>query len=856
MASSDINHLYQNAGIVNTMMKLPVMKLLHEDDKADIRKELHTAVSGISGLTDLNIKGKVREGFISEIKGGAEGQPKEGFFISKLLSRKQDFVGRGVIVPGTDLGVDEAGIPEEMCWKIFEPFVMRELTKMGKTPLSAKDEIKKRTDTAKKALEIVMADRHVLLNRSPSLHKFSIMAFKPKLVTGRSIELPHLVCQGFNADFDGDTMTVHTPISDAANEEAKKMLPSANLFKPGSGQLMIAPSQEAQTGLFYLSQNMAARAKLNAMLPKDHQITGTLDKKATAILLGDLARSMPGAEYAKIVNMMRDEGARHAYERGFTLGLNDLATPTAERNRIVAAAGKSLAKATTEAQAVAINNKANEMIDGMLARSLKGKNNPLYDMVDSGAKGNRSQLRQIMATPLMVADEKGRIVRSTIKKSYTEGLDLPDYWTSMYGARRGMMDRAVQTSLPGAFSKDIMATTIDNVISKDDCGTKDGIIEGIDDKDIVDRYLAGDQGGLKHNTLVDKNVASRLKKAGITQVKVRSPLKCLSPKGTCAHCFGLDEHGGRPEIGTNIGAKSGQAISEPLVQMGMNSFHSGGAVGSGSDVQGFARINQLLQMPKILAGAASLAPINGSIEKIAPHLGGGQVVTIGGQNVIVSRGRSLKFKVGDMVRRGDALTDGPIKPQDLVKLKGMEEAQGYLANQLRDTYKSQGFAIHKKIFETVVRSQGNTTQVLNNPKGSGYLPGDVAPWTAVQAYNKNLLSRASLSDASGRKLAESVSGIGEPGHVLSDADVRVLKARGLTEIAVTNDPIVHAPFLKSTKNIPMLRQDWMSALGYQKLQKTLTEGAAQGWSSDTNNYHPVPALAHGATFGQGKDGKY
>lgn len=853
--TSDTNLLYQNAGIMNYVMNLPVMNLLGDEDKADVRKDLYESAKGISGVTSLNIKGRVRDGFIGQIKGGTGGQPKEGFFISKLLSKKQDYVGRGTIIPEPSLGVDQMAMPEEMAWKLFEPFIVRELSKFGKTPISAKKEIQQKTALAKKALEIVMRDRHVLLNRAPSLHKFSIMAFKPTITQGKAVKIPPLVTKAYNADFDGDTMTVHVPISDEANKEAEKMLPSRNLFQPGSGRLMMAPSQESQIGLFYLSKTPQGRDRINKLLPPKFQIKGVLNKKETVTLLQSMSKEMPPANFGKALAEIKAEGDKHAFERGFTLGLEDIFVPTRERDAVGKKIQELASKAKTQKDLEAINAEGTHLINSILDKHLEGKENPLYDMVTSGARGEKGQLRQILAAPLFVQDTRGGIVPRALTKSYAEGLDVADYWTSMYGARRGIMDRSIQTSLPGAFSKDIMATTLDNVVSAVDCGTKEGILHKVDDPDCLDRLLAGDQGGMPHNTVVTSTVISTLRKKGVEKVNVRSPLRCRQPRGTCARCYGLDEHGQLPEVGDNIGAKAGQTMAEPLVQLVMNTKHTGGAAGTGASVSGYQRINQLLQLPKTLVSADPLSPVDGKVTKIQPGIAGGFDVWVGDKKVHVPQGNKLTVQVGSKVLAGDVLSDGVVRPQDLVKYKGMKAAQDYITTELKNSYKAQGQTLHRKVFETVVRSLGNTTQVINNPKDSGHLPGDIIPYTVAEAHNQNLVVTKPVDEAVGFKTAEKILSLPK-GHEITAKDLVTLKGLGIKEVKVEKDPIVHAPFLKGMSNIPLLKKNWMAALGYRQLEKNIVEGASQRWTTDLSDYHPIPAFAKGTEFGKGKEGKY
>lgn len=852
ITSSDVNYLYRNVGIYNTLMKSPVMDLLAEEDKSEFRKDFHTTVKAVSGLTDVNIAGKPRDGFIGEIKGGTGGQPKEGLFQRKIISKQQDYVGRGTIIPEPSLGVDEMAMPEPMAWKLFEPFVIKELRNHGLNPNAAMDEIKRKTPLSKKALEIVMKDRHVLLNRAPSLHKYSVMAFKPKITDGKSIKIPPLVNKGFNADHDGDTMTIHVPITNEANNEAARMTPSQNLFQPGSGKIMIAPDQEAQVGIYYLSKDPQGRKTLEKILGPGYTIDKPLDKGTTAGILTRIAKEKPSNEYSRIVSDLKAAGEKKSYEMGFSVGLRDLPDFSKERKSILDAAKQMISSGK---DIIHVNKDISDRINRVMDDKLKDKDNPLYDMVISGAKGKKDQIRSLMITPLFVADAKNNIVKNPIGSSYIEGLDAGDYWTSMSGARKGMMDRAVSTMLPGSFSKDIMATTIDNIISMVDCGTEDGVILPITSNDLLDRFTAGEQAGITKNSLIDTNLINKLKAQKVSSIKVRSPLKCRAPKGTCAHCYGLDEHNHLPEVGENIGAKSGQTIAEPLIQMTMNSFHSGGVAGTGAQAGGLERVQQLLQLPKTLVGSAALAPVDGTVTKIVKGLAGGFDVYIGDRKVHVSKGRNVIVKVGMRVEKGDTLSDGPVKPQDLAELKGVEAAQNYLTDALQGEYKAQGIGVSRKTFETVVRSLTNTTQVTNNPKHADYLPGDILPYTVVNDYNSKLKTSVDIDEAVGYRLAKQYGSL-MPGKEITDSDVRIMKSLGMKTVEVEKEPIEHKPFVKGVLNLPLTKGDWMASLGYRNLSKVLTEGAAQGWQTDIENYHPIPPLAHATTFGKGKEGKY
>lgn len=851
VATSDVNYLYQNTGVINKMMGLEVMKYLPEKEKKEIRADLYKGVKAISGLENPTIKGMERNGFIAEIAGPS---PKEGYFQRKILSKRQDLTGWATIIPEPDLGPDEVALPDHMSWKLFEPFIIKEMRKYGKSPLQAMEEVKRKTPWAKRIRELVMQDRKVILNRDPSLHKFSVMAFKPKVTEGKSIKIPPLVVKGFNADFDGDTMFVHVPISDEAVKEADKLLPSRNLFKPGFGDVMLLPQHEAQLGLYQLSKTPEGQAKINKIVGRKYAIRGELTAKGTKELLAKIGKEQPAGVFGTVVQDLKKLGDDTSYKSGFTLGVEDVPDLSPQVDKVTKIVKRGVEASKSDADLKYLNRKAAEKIDAIIEKNLKGKNNPLYEMAASGARGNKNQLRQILGAPLFVEGGNGKIVPKAITKSFAKGLSMSEYWTSLYGSRKSIIEKSVQTSLPGAASKEILATTINNVITMKDCGTGDGIELPIASRDVLDRFLSKSQGGFAKNALVDGNMVNRLKKAGITKLVVRTPLKCIAPKGTCSMCYGLDEHGHAPSVGDNVGIKAGQSISEPLTQGILQTFHTGGTAGS-TDAGGFKRVEQLLEIPRVIPGAAPLAEAGGSVEKITKGLAGGYDVTLAGKKYHVPKGRELKIKVGQKVKKGDALSTGTIKPQDLVKLKGMFPAQTYITDEMQKAYEQTGAKIDRKVFETIVRSLGNLTRVLNNPTGTHVLPGDVISYTYANHYNKNLKDAVDVEDAEGMTLSKGYGGL-KPGQILDSKGAMTLKASGIDKVEIAREPIKHAPFIKGVKEIPLLRKDWMAALGFRNLKRALIDGAQQGWSTDLESYHPVPAFARGVTFGKGKEGKY
>lgn len=815
IAGDDSNWIYRNIGLINDKLNLPVTDLLEDQDLAGAKKELYQQLKGLSGLADVKFAGKDKRGFIAQIKG--KNQPKEGFFQSKVLRKNQNLVGRGTIIPEPQLHMDEAAIPEKMAWKLYNPFVMKELTRSGLSAQRAKEEIEKKTPLAKKILENTMGQRPMMLNRAPSLHKFSIMAFKPKITEGKAIKIPPLVVSGFNADFDGDTMTAHIPVGDQAVREAFRMMPSRNLYKPGTGSLIVGPSQESQLGFYLMTKTQEGRKRLNAVIPKEYKITKEMDKKASKELFMKLSKNMSNEKFSTLIDKVKVMGEAEATSTGFSLALKDIDI-LPNKDKIIQQIEREAKKAMDDPSLRASFEKKltqkggmQDQVDDLIKKHLKGKDNSFYEMVNSGARGNMGQLRQIVASPLILKDPDGNVVPKTIEKSFAEGLDLSDYWISSYGARRGMMDRALSTRDPGVFNKSLMAATMQNVVSMEDCGTKDYIKLPINDSDILGRFLQTDQGGYSDETIIDEDVLKTLKKKGLKELKVRSPLKCEAPKGTCRHCYGVDESGKVVSMGDNLGAKTTQTIAEPMTQLTMNTFHTGGVAGTGRR-NGYQRIQDLIYLPKnIKAGKATLATKAGTIEKVEDSGFGGYNVFIDGKKHVTGKGLPLKVKKGSSVKKGDPLSEGSIVPQELLELKNMKEVQEYMTNELKSAYQSEGVNIDRKTFETVVKSITDRTQVINDLKELPYSPGDTMRLSEAENYNKN----------SGDK-----------------------------------PKLIHRPYLAGVNTIPTKNQDWMSQMGAHHIADAVIKGASQGWFSDVKDYHPIPAFAYGATFGEGKEGRY
>jgi len=896
--TSPVNFLYRDLGLVSDKLRsFNKLEYMPEDAKSDLRRDLYRGAAAVAGISSNPItyypKKRRPRGIIEEIKGNAGAGSKTGFFQKHVLRREQDLVGRGTIIPEPKLGIDEAGIPEKMAWTIFQPFVMRELVGQGYKATDADKEIENQSFVARKALEAVMAKRPIFLNRAPSLHKFNVMAFNPKLIAGKAIKIPPLIVKGFNADFDGDTMHVHVPIMPKAVEEAKKMLPSRNLFNPGTGAIMMAPSQESSIGLYFLSKSgkrtkksfknaealstslekgdidiqdmvrvagkntTAGRMLIDAVLPEKYRgRSGLLDKSGIKKLLTEIANDNP-AEYANTVDKLTELGNEHAFARGFTVSIDDVQPVIKGRQKLLDDARRA-SKNMSDDKKVKLYREVDKKLKVMIAHDLGEQGNNLYKMVQSGARGDMNQLKQIVSAPLLVDDVNGNTLPIAIEGSFSTGMSLPDYWNSLYGARKGVVDKQLQTSKPGEFNKDLMATVVRSVVTQEKCNTDNGLDFDINDSNVNDRVLVQDvksRGKVlaRQGDIVTPNMVTTFRKHKVKKVKCSSPLTCGLSDGVCSSCYGLDSTGKFPELGTNIGAIAGQSMTEPLTQMTLNTMHSGGVSGS-KNVTGFEKIDKLIKMPKIIAGKATLSLHDGKVTSIENAMTGGKNVFIGSTKHFVSPGNSLKVKIGSTIKKGDPISDGIIQPRELVDLKGMLPAQKYLVDEIVSAYKDTGFNILKKNVETVVQSVSNTTRVVDGGS-SPYTLGDVIPYSLAESFNKKALGRVGLGEALGKTLHRSYGPV-KKGTEITKRVADILKNLGHTEVHIGPEPIVHKPFMEGIKQVPLLSKDWMAQLGYGHIARAIQQGAGEGWTSDIHGYSPVPAFAYGAEFGTGEKGRY
>lgn len=665
-----------------------------------------------------------------------------------------------------------------------------------------------------------------------------------------------------------DTMAVYAPVSPEAIEEAKKMVPSASIFSPTHGGLMPVPGQDGLVGLYKMTEwgkpgrglptdlakltaemhagkvdpstvipgpggkdTTVGRLVLNEALPaamRPHQKllfdpSFRLDKGGLKSILTEVGKKHQ-QDYGPTVDAWKDLGNKFSYMKAASFKLSDFADGKHLRDKILApyiaqdkaVRALNIPKAEKDKKLLEIWFKAQSELKSTLSADYKstGKNQLYSGWIQSGARGDWTQFGQLVAGAILVTDASNKPVPIPIRRSLGEGLGISDYWTHMHGARKGTLDRASGTSDPGALTKDIMNTSMAMKITGEDCGTTRGVDLPATDADLDGRYTVHavklpDGTTWPAKTKLGPEHVKALQAQHVATIEVRTAMHCRQVSGICATCYGSNEYGKLHAVGTNIGVIAGHALGEPVTQLAMKTFHTGGAASSEEGLMdSFKRAKQLFRVPKVLPNQAVLATVAGKVEKIVEDKDlGGHEVWIGGVRHYVPAKRAVKVTVGQTVSPGAILSAGPANPVDLLRLtKDLPHVRNYLAQELTAAYHGGGGNVKRRNVETVVRAMTNVTRVEDPGSHKEYTRGDYAPLSEVLHKNEQA------------------------------------KAAGV-------EGIRHTPALRPMTELPLIQsEDVLARLNYARLEHTYLEAGAQGWSSDIHG-HPIPGIVHGAEFG-------
>ena len=602
LAVNDINKHYAAVGNINKRYKANLdLDIVSEDEKKKYNYDLYQSVKALQGFIEPVTYGKEKyKGILKEI-----GTMKTGLIHGKAWAKRQDFSARSTITVEPDLGLDEVGIPKKMAYQLFEPFILRDLKESGFKATTALKEYNDESEFALSALDNVIKNRPVLLNRAPSLHKHAVQAFKPMLTEGKSIRLNPLVVKGFGADFDGDTISVMVPFEKEAVEEANNMFPSKILFQHGNQRIVPSLGQDYVLGLWQLSKitgktaktfkdiNEAKKSKIdwttevtigslkttigqymiNDELPdklKDYKRVMTGDKIEEMLTI--IGRKHPN-RFTEVINKWKNLGYNYAYLEGNTISIKDFIHDKSYRDDLLKKRLPDINKLKGTKKIDALNKLTLDVQKAQDA-SFKGKLSNIYAMLRSGSFTKKDSARQILSMPGVLKDINDEPISYPVLKSYGEGLDVSSYFSSMYGVRKGTVDRSVKTEKSGALNKVLMNVNRRLIVTIGDCNTFKELNLPLDDKNVMDRFIGQTIKGIaRRNELVDSEVLLKAKKAGLKTLPVRSPLTCEATEGVCSRCYGLLPDGQEVSIGTNVGILDSTAVTERATQLVMQTFH-------------------------------------------------------------------------------------------------------------------------------------------------------------------------------------------------------------------------------------------------------------------------------------------
>ena len=813
-ATSDLNDLYRR--VINRNNRLARLLELNAPEII-VRNEKRMLQEAVDALIDNGRRGRPVTGpnnrALKSLSDMLKG--KQGRFRQNLLGKRVDYSGRSVIVVGPELKLYQCCLPKEMALELFKPFVMKRLNEKGVTNniKSAKKMVERATTEVWDALEEVIKDHPVMLNRAPTLHRLGIQAFEPVLVEGRAIKLHPLVCTAFNADFDGDQMAVHVPLSAEAQAEARLlMLAANNLLKPSDGKPVAVPTQDMILGSYYLTMvkdgepgegkvfrdvneavmaydegDITLHAKIKIRMTKEvngEMVTTLLETTLGRVIfnnpipqdLGFVDRTDPANAFAleidflvkkgglgkiidkcikvhgvtvaaEMLDKIKAQGLKYSTKSGITVAVCDAKIPETKKGLLASAEEQvdvindyfNMGLYSADERSRAVIKVWEETTNDVSAGILEGlgETNPIYMMVDSGARGSKAQLRQLAGRRGLIANTAGKTIEVPIRANYREGLNVLEYFISSRGARKGLADTALRTADSGYLTRRLVDVSQEVIIHKEDCHCHDGIevYDITDGKEMIEqlserltgRFLLEDfydaEGNLvasKDNMLTEEmakvvaDMVNSRENPDDRRIKIRSLLTCEAEHGVCIKCYGANLATGDPvTVGEAVGIIAAQSIGEPGTQLTLRTFHTGGVASSQDITQGLPRVEELFEArkPKVHAilseidGILSFREIKGNEHiVITDHENGDE------RAYMIPYGFHKKFNAETdengnpiFVKKGTALTDGSPNPNDILAISGVDAVHDYLIKEVQRTYRNQGVDINDKHIEVIVR---------------------------------------------------------------------------------------------------------------------------------------------------------
>ena len=878
-ATSDLNDLYRRVINRNNRLKrlldIGAPEIIVRNEKRMLQEAVDALIDNgrrgraVTGASNRNMKS------LSDLLKG-----KSGRFRQNLLGKRVDYSGRSVIVVGPDLKFNQCGLPQEMALELFKPFIMNKVVDRGMAHnlKAAKKMVEKKDPRVYEVLEEVIKDHPVLLNRAPTLHRLGIQAFEPVLVEGKAIKLHPLACNAFNADFDGDQMAIHLPLSNEAQIEARLLMMSTNnILGLKDGKPITTPSQDMVLGAYYLttikegakgegmvfeSTNEMKKAllagvveyqsKIGVRIKKDAEDPGKIvessvgrfiynegipqdlgyinrkedpysleiNQVADSGVLKDIVdrcfRKHGNIKTAEVLDYIKQTGYKYSTLSGLTVSMADVNIPK-EKWDIIAEADAEVDKyeklyrrglITDDERyekVIDIWRVTTDKVTDALLTDLRDDNN-IKIFADSGARGSTNQIRQLGGMRGLMSQADGKTIEIPVKANFREGLSVQEYFISSHGSRKGLTDTALRTADSGYLTRRMVDISQDVIVTEDDCHTN-GYVEAYEFKDgnelvenlytrIVGRTSfedVKDENGeiLAHkDQLIDEDTADRIVAAGVKKVKLRSVLECKAEHGVCAKCYGRNLATGKPvNIGEAVGIIAAQSIGEPGTQLTMRTFHSGGIAGVGI-TSGLPRVEELFEARKP-KGLAYIAENSGTVTLIQNEKKTDvEILSEDGyaQKYNIPFGSRILVHDGDVVEKGDQLTEGSLDPHDVLNVLGKIGVQNYITKEVQKVYRIQGVEIDDRHIEVIARQMLKKV-TIDESGDTEFLPGSLQERREVDRINDQMIEE-------GKKPAEYTQ-----------------ELLGITKASLATD-------------------SWLSAASFQETTRVLTDASIKGKVDD------------------------
>lgn len=589
---------------------------------------------------------------------------------------------------------------------------------------------------------------------------------------------------------------------------------------------------------------------VNQLLPDDlrddSQLSkGTLHDKIRALARRDTTDAAPRIE------ALRALGHELATTEGVSASLADITPDYKKRERTL----RPFLSAIQQTNDVKKRRDLIRSAQPKLLEATRSHPGSFGIMVRSGARGKPVQLMKDVAAPVMALEASGDPYPWLIRHSYAEGLRNSEMWAANTETRNNQIDTRLAVTEPGDLAKILVNNMTDQLVTEEDCGTDNGTPMSATDPQAVDRYLARRADGFSAGSLITQQVLTKLKKANVDSILVRSPMTCESTDGICQKCYGLNHRGRLHGLGSNVGVIGAQAISEPLTQFALSAKHgTRSTVGDKSVVKGHRGLRQLLDVPAAFPNKAALAPLSGKVTAIKKAPQGGTHVSVEDQRVYAPPGLMPSVRVGDKVEAGGVLSQGIVNPAELVLHKGIGAGRRYVTDSLYDVYKQQGVDVDRRHLELLARSHINSVRVDADPKGH-FQPGEVITYNGLlKSLGKNA-EDTPLRKSEGKILARGYADH-SAGIRITPSVIRSLEQQGLQSVKTAPAPPEITPIMRPITRNPAMHPDWMARLGSRGLRQSMLEAVHFGQQSNIHGVHPIPALAFGVEFGEGPKAKY